>query len=298
MSDLPTLIVVADDPQHVSAFIDACQKVTDVVFKMECVKTFAEGVNRFRALETRAVFIGSSLLDGQHLEEFNKLLLSASNVPILVLSSASDSVSGLAVMPRAEMTRHFSGDHIRRQPLIPAIRKLLEPKTAGKTLFTEGARIQITLRFMVDTPLNPRFKSASRDERDSVREITVATLRAYQRRGADMSKMDRPYIPPRLKKYADAGCYPASIKREILALRSEIEYTLCPAEDGDAEYWMVVDPDRSVEFMVAPPVHEVCDSCWKRAAMAPFGWTGRGGGALCCFCGAFSASGNKLHTGH
>jgi hypothetical protein len=156
MSDTPTLIVVADDPQHISAFIDASQNATDLPFKMECVKTLAEGANRFRPTETRAIFISQPLLDFQHLETLDRLLLSASQVPVLVLASANDCESGLAVQLFVGINSHFSGDHLHCHSLVPTIRKLLEPTSEDRRFFTREAPIQIKLRLIIGTALNPK----------------------------------------------------------------------------------------------------------------------------------------------
>jgi hypothetical protein len=83
------------------------------------------------------------------------------------------------------------------------------------------------------------------------------------------------------------------MKREIIELRSEIERTQCPVRDDDAEYTMVVGTDSSLTFGLMLPIHVVCDGCWKPAEMEPFG-TVRGEGALCCFCGTFTASGKQV----
>lgn len=66
-----------------------------------------------------------------------------------------------------------------------------------------------------------------------------------------------------------------------------------PGPDVDAGYTMIVDPDsRSVELGLTPPIHAVCDNCWKQAEMESCGWTDpRGEGTVCCFCGAFTENG-------
>lgn len=126
-----------------------------------------------------------------------------------------------------------------------------------------------------------------------------------------MSKMDKPYVPPQVTKHSCEGWYTDSMKRESEAL-SEIK---CPprlARDDDAEYTkersdgdhlaaagaldlsMIVGTDSNVASGLAPPIHVICDTCWKAAAMEPLGWTIRGEGAVCCFCGAFTASGKQV----
>jgi hypothetical protein len=109
-----------------------------------------------------------------------------------------------------------------------------------------------------------------------------------------MSKTDKPYIPPRVTKHACEAWYPYPVKTELIALPPEIERPPCPGQDDGAEYTMVVGTDSSSAVGLTPPIHIVCDSCWKPAAMEPFGWRVRGEGALCCFCGTFTASGKLV----
>lgn len=88
-----------------------------------------------------------------------------------------------------------------------------------------------------------------------------------------MSKGETQYIPPRV-----------------------IGGMSYPCREVDAEYTMIVDPDsRSVELGLTPPIHAVCDNCWKQAEMEPCGWTDpRGEGTLCCFCGASTENGKYV----
>lgn len=69
-----------------------------------------------------------------------------------------------------------------------------------------------------------------------------------------------------------------------------------PGRGVDAEYTMIVDPDsRSVELGLTPPIHAVCDNCWKQAEMESYGWADpRGQGTPCCFCGAFTENGKYV----
>jgi hypothetical protein len=92
-----------------------------------------------------------------------------------------------------------------------------------------------------------------------------------------MSKMDTPYISPRSTKHSCAG--PG----------------LHSGWDDGADYTIVVDTDsRMLELGLTPPIHQVCDSCWRPAAMESFGWNEGSEGALCCFCGALTTSGRQV----
>jgi len=83
-------------------------------------------------------------------------------------------------------------------------------------------------------------------------------------------------------------------KSETQSISSRvIAGTAYPGPDVDAGCTMIVDPDsRSVELGLTPPIHAVCDNCWKQAEMESCGWTDlRGEGRLCCFCGALTENG-------
>jgi hypothetical protein len=75
-----------------------------------------------------------------------------------------------------------------------------------------------------------------------------------------------------------------------------IELMPYPGPDVGADYTIIVDPDnRSLEFGLRPPIHAVCDSCWKQTEMESCGWTDpRGVGTLCCFCGGFTENGKYV----
>ncbi len=73
---------------------------------------------------------------------------------------------------------------------------------------------------------------------------------------------------------------------------------LCELHSGceaDATYSVVIDPDsRVTQFGLTPPIHAICDSCW-RPDMESNGWTDAPGGtALCCFCGAPTDNGKHV----
>jgi hypothetical protein len=265
------LIVIADDSQQISGFIDASQNATDVPFKMECVKTLAEGANRFRPPETKAIFISQSLVDRQNRETLDNFLLSAVRVPVLVLASKNESESEIAVLRLAGIC--LSGDPLYRHSVIPIIRQLLEPNFEDKIGFAREVRIRIERRFVTDTLGNLDDLAGSHVYlafRDEPGGFTGAN------RGEHMSTLNTQYRPPRLTAYSCA------------------ESSLSPARDDDADYTMVDDTDtRMLELGLTPPIHKVCDNCWKPAAMGPFGWTVRSKAALCCFCGAFTTCGKQ-----
>jgi DNA-binding NarL/FixJ family response regulator len=157
MTDIPTLVVIDDDPHHIDIFIDATQNAASEPFKIECVKTLAEGVKRLKRTETRAVFVSLSLLDRQPLETFDEVSLAVPNAPILVMAGAGDAENALAVL-QLGARGDLLADHLHRGSLVWAIRKMVEQTSADEALFTEEKRVPITLDSIGATSLNTHIQ--------------------------------------------------------------------------------------------------------------------------------------------
>jgi DNA-binding NarL/FixJ family response regulator len=156
MTDIPTLVVIDDDPHHIDIFIDATQNATSEPFKIECVKTLAEGVKRLKRTETRAVFVSLSLLDRQPLETFDEVSLAVPNAPILVMAGAGDAENALAVL-QLGARGNLLADHLHRGSLVWAIRKMVQT-SEEEALFTEEKGVPITPDSIGATALNTQIQ--------------------------------------------------------------------------------------------------------------------------------------------
>jgi DNA-binding NarL/FixJ family response regulator len=156
MPDIPTLVVIDDDPHHIDIFIDASQNATNEVFEIECVKTLAEGIRRSKRTKARAIFISPSLLDCHDLEMLEKVSLAVPNASILVTAGARDTENGLAVL-QLGARGHLLADQFHRDLFVRAIRKIAERNSADEALFTEEKRFQITLDSIGDSALNTQI---------------------------------------------------------------------------------------------------------------------------------------------
>jgi DNA-binding NarL/FixJ family response regulator len=157
MPEIPTLLVIDDDPRHIDIFIDASQSATNEPFEIECVKTIAEGIKRSKRTEIRAIFISLSVLYCHPLEMFEKISLAVPNVSILVMAGARDAENGLAVL-QLGAGGHLLADHPHRDSLLRTIRKMAARTFADAALFTAEKRIQITLDSIGDTALNTQIQ--------------------------------------------------------------------------------------------------------------------------------------------
>jgi DNA-binding NarL/FixJ family response regulator len=157
MADIPTLVLIDDDPHHIDIFIDASQNATSQPFKIECAKTLAEGVKRLKRTETRAVFVSLSLLDRRRLETFDKVSLVAPNAPILVMAGAGDAENALAVL-QLGVRGNLLADHLHRGSLVRAIRRMVERTCADEALFTEEKPVPSRLGAIEATALNTQIQ--------------------------------------------------------------------------------------------------------------------------------------------
>lgn len=154
MPDIPTLVVIDDDPHHIDIFIDASENATNVPFEIDCVKTLAEGLRRSRRTEIRAIFISLSLLDCHALETFDQFSLALPTAPILVMAGARNALVVLQLRARG----YLLADHLHRDSLVRVIRKMVERTSTDEALFTEEKRVQITLDSVRDTALNAQVQ--------------------------------------------------------------------------------------------------------------------------------------------
>jgi DNA-binding NtrC family response regulator len=185
MPDIPTLVVIDDDPHHIDIFIDASQNATNEPFEIEFVKTLAEGMKRSKRTDVRAIFISLSLVDCHALEMFGKDSLAVPNAPILTMAGARETENDLAV-PQLGARGHLLADHLHRDSLVRAICKMVERTSADDALFTEKKRAQIALDSIgdtaPDTQIHFRIASVSigtgtvLDPQFKIREVLVCRI--------------------------------------------------------------------------------------------------------------------------
>src|SRR5678815_906298 len=93
-------------------------------FHGECVRTFAEGVERLRKEVIWAIFVALSLPDSRGLDTFDKLLQAAPGVPTLVLGGVEDEAIALGALRRGAKDYLLEG-HIDSYSFGRAIRNMV-----------------------------------------------------------------------------------------------------------------------------------------------------------------------------
>ena len=155
--DIPTLVVIDDDPHHIDIFIDASQNATNEPFQIEFVKTLAEGIKRSKRTEVRAIFISLSQLDRQALEPFDKVSLTAPKPSVLVMAGARVAENSFAVL-QLGVRDYLLADHLHRDAFVRAIRKMVERTSTAEALIKEEKRVQIRLDSIGDRALNTQIQ--------------------------------------------------------------------------------------------------------------------------------------------
>jgi diguanylate cyclase (GGDEF)-like protein/PAS domain S-box-containing protein len=147
------LLLIDGHRSHALAFREAMITTRDGQFHVEWVGTLSEGLERLSKKGVRAVFLNLFLPDCQGIETFDRLLLVAPGVPIVVLAGVTDEGIAREALQRGAQDFLLEG-HLDSYAFARAVRNIIERKTAGKVLFEEKERAQITLNSIGDAVLS------------------------------------------------------------------------------------------------------------------------------------------------
>ena len=153
MSNARTLLLIDGDPSHEIVFREALLEASDGPFHGEWVKTLREAIDRLQTKDIWAIFLNLSLPDSQGLNTFDKLMLAAPDVPILVLAGGQDQAIALEGLRRGAKD-FILEDHLDCYSLVRAIRNMAERRAVEQTLFVEKERAQVTLNSIGDAVLS------------------------------------------------------------------------------------------------------------------------------------------------
>jgi diguanylate cyclase (GGDEF)-like protein/PAS domain S-box-containing protein len=153
MTDIPSLLLIDENPAHAEAFREALHNSKDGPFHCEWVQTLSQSVERLRHKTIWAIFASLSLPDSQGLDTIDKLLQAAPGVPILVMGGAEDEDLSTEALRRGAKDYLLNG-HIGTYSFGRAIRNMAERKAAEEVLFIEKERASVTLNSIGDAVLS------------------------------------------------------------------------------------------------------------------------------------------------
>src|ERR1700722_12440648 len=153
VTNIPTLLLIDNDPSHAVIFQEALINVSGGPFKGEWVRTLAEGLARLTTEKIWAVFINLALPDSHGIETFDRLSLAFPNVPTLVLGGLVDETIASETLQRGAKD-YLLEDHFDTYSLRHAIRNLAEREAAEEAVFREKERAEVTLNSIGDAVLS------------------------------------------------------------------------------------------------------------------------------------------------
>ena len=122
-------------------------------FDVESVRQLSDAYERLGKEGIGAVLVDLFLPDSQGIETFNKLLLAAPHVPILVLSGPGDEDIAMQALQRGAQDYLLKGE-LTSHSLSRALRNMIERKAVEEALFIEKERAQVTLNSIGDAVLS------------------------------------------------------------------------------------------------------------------------------------------------
>ncbi|MGQ0699057.1 MAG: putative bifunctional diguanylate cyclase/phosphodiesterase [Panacagrimonas sp.] len=152
------ILLIQDDPSDAKAVREALTHAGGGAFKLEWVRRCSEGVARLTRIGKQsdgitAVLVDLFLPDGRGLETFDRLLLAAPQIPMLILTGAQDeAIAKLAVERGAQ--DYLLKNRIDDYTLPKAVHNMIERAANAEALFDANERAQITLNSIGDAVMS------------------------------------------------------------------------------------------------------------------------------------------------
>ena len=147
------LLLIEGDPADAKVIQAALADVRYGPFDVESVRQLSDAYERLGKEGIAAVLVDLFLPDSQGIETFNKLLLAAPHVPILVLSGPGDEDIAMQALQRGAQDYLLKGE-LTSHSLSRALRNMIERKAVEEALFIEKERAQVTLNSIGDAVLS------------------------------------------------------------------------------------------------------------------------------------------------
>src|SRR6266852_4064878 len=147
------LLLIEGDPADAKVIQAALADVRYGPFDVESVRQLSDAYERLGKEGIGAVLVDLFLPDSQGIETFNKLLLAAPHVPILVLSGPGDEDIAMQALQRGAQDYLLKGE-LTSHSLSRALHNMIERKAVEEALFIERERAQVTLNSIGDAVLS------------------------------------------------------------------------------------------------------------------------------------------------
>jgi diguanylate cyclase (GGDEF)-like protein/PAS domain S-box-containing protein len=147
------LLLIDGDLAYAKVVREALADSRDGPFEVEWVTRLSDGLERVGRSGIRAVLLNMFLSDSKGIETFEKLLLAAPQIPILVLSAVRDEDIARQAAQRGRQD-YLRMDHLSSYSLPQVLRNLIDRKAVEAALFVEKERALLTLNSIADAVLS------------------------------------------------------------------------------------------------------------------------------------------------
>jgi diguanylate cyclase (GGDEF)-like protein/PAS domain S-box-containing protein len=147
------LLLIEGDPADAKVIQAALADARYGPFDVESVRQLSDGYERLGKEGIGAVLVDLFLPDSQGIETFDRLMLAAPHVPILVLSGPGDEDIAIQALQRGAQDYLLKGE-LTSHSLSRALRNMIDRKLVEEALFIEKERAQVTLNSIGDAVLS------------------------------------------------------------------------------------------------------------------------------------------------
>jgi diguanylate cyclase (GGDEF)-like protein/PAS domain S-box-containing protein len=151
------ILLIQDDPSDARAVRDAL--INSSAFHVIWARRCSEGLARLaiedrqRTTKIEAVLVDLFLSDSRGIDTFDQLFRAAPQIPILVLSAASDEEIGKLAVQRGAQD-YLLKDRLDSYLLPKAVGSMIERASNGEALFEEKERAEVTLNSIGDAVMS------------------------------------------------------------------------------------------------------------------------------------------------
>src|SRR6266478_4538561 len=148
----PKILLIESDPVAADEIRAALAAAGSGSFDVECVRLLSEGLDCLRKKGIAAVLLALSLADSHGIDTFDKVLVVAPDVPILILGGNTNEALAKQAVGRGAQDYLLPG-HLDSYSLPRALRNAIERKAVEDALYVEKERALVTLNSIGDAVL-------------------------------------------------------------------------------------------------------------------------------------------------